>query len=124
MGRLSKLEIIKETVEYYSEDVKRRAIYNDACVYNTKDGRHCAVGRCMLSKHKKRGVKFEYNYGGSSALITSYSDEGLFSPKYRGHDIIFWGDLQALHDTHGYWDENGLTKFGRDFVKWLNNRHK
>lgn len=40
----TKLEIIEETVQYYSEDVTRRASDSSGvCEYYTFDGRMCAV---------------------------------------------------------------------------------
>lgn len=55
--QLTAVEIINETVAYYSEDTSRRGItytgFGDLkCVYITAGGQMCAVGRCLIEADK------------------------------------------------------------------------
>ena len=58
----TKLEIIEETVEYYTTERNSRAVDdNEDCVYNATDGSHCAVGRCFTDYYKSKGIDFAFN---------------------------------------------------------------
>ena len=120
-NKLTKLEILEETLAFYTADPKRRSMDADSnCAYNGADGKHCAVGRCLMTKYHKLGNKLQKNDWGVVALYENYqfgSIDPMLSPRYRGHEFDFWTDLQELHDTSYFWDENGITKSGE---KWFN----
>ena len=119
MGK-TKLEIIDEAVRYYSVGNRRAALEatdGGACEYKTDDGRMCAVGRCL--RHPAEG----YQYDGTIREI-HFADCGgdqtrfdaMFLPRYQGHSVEFWADLQLLHDTMDYWPSEGagITEAGYD----------
>lgn len=127
---MTKLEIIDETVKFYSEDINRRAIIrgntdgkpSHKCVYLTPDQRMCAFGRCMtIDSLKKAEEKGSLN----STIDGLLSDLGLANvddvlrAKYIGHSTSFWADVQILHDRDNHWDQNGLTKEGEKYVSNL-----
>lgn len=109
----TKIEIINETVEYYSADVSRRAVgdvkglNSESCHYY-KDGKMCAVGRCMIDpKHwSDSGAWVE------DLLLEREGGDDFLKEEYRGHDAKFWKDLQVFHDTFHHWNENGITPTG------------
>lgn len=114
-------EIIEETIEVYS-DPNNRALYykyggpEDAtCVYLATNGNRCAVGRC-ISKDKIKDLE---NVSRRISKLYQYSSEfqDALKPKYKGHSIQFWSNLQKLHDTHIYWSEDGITEKGIAFVE-------
>jgi hypothetical protein len=113
--RKTKLEIIDETVKFYSKNTERRAKKNGLCSYLNEDGNKCAVGRCA----KNPG---ELSNGPFNEVIEDLTDEEIFLPRYRGHDKEFWNDLQSLHDSDGYWDYNSLSKCGERRVGNLKNK--
>lgn len=124
MDTLSVVEIVDETVKFYSEDVDRRAVVGGACQYTTPDGRHCAVGRCLIDE------SFIGNKGGTgpSGGIDEHwpEDEDLneaLKPQYRGQSIYFWIDLQHLHDSEQLWDANGLNVGGQEVADKLIRDH-
>lgn len=137
MKKLTKIEIIDETVNYYSEDINRRSIKTitafdqtiNTCVYNGTNKTHCAVGRCLLDKYKKRGSKLPGNDLDMCVLTEiltgvefdyfDYNIDKILSPKYRGHDVNFWCSLQTLHDKEGNWSDSGLTERGKEYVNRL-----
>lgn len=105
--RKSKIEIINETAEYYSADVSRRA-YNDevhVCQYKTPDGKMCAVGRCLENP--------EEIINQNGGVVDIFSSGFELKAEYRGHDYIFWRDVQMLHDRPFNWDKKGLSESGK-----------
>jgi hypothetical protein len=133
--RKTAIEIIDETVAFYSEDVNRRAVvygkdaakargFSDekieiaepklaACMYHTNDGRQCAFGRCMVNPHKHS------NFFGPVRELVGYKDNAdhVLKEEYHGHSLEFWGQLQRLHDINDHWNEFGLTKHGEGFLE-------
>lgn len=137
MKTLSKLEIINETVSFYSADTKRRSVNGikttPNCQYISEDGRSCAVGRCLTSKVKDKVATSLYNNSDFQGLVVgmvncqwSEADLNLnkvLKPSYRGHNLRFWEDLQSLHDIDGYWNETGLTIEGNEELEKLNKKY-
>lgn len=111
---MTKLEIIDETVAYYSDPSKRA--YDDAvghCRYFF-DGKMCAVGRCLIDPHNRLD-----SVGGSQ-----FTEDDL-KPEYRGHNISeniwgidsFWACLQEFHDKEDHFDENGISDLGYLYIE-------
>lgn len=122
---LTKEEIIDETVEYYSVDPKRRRSFNgfgSVCMYTDEDMENgCAVGRCLTDKTRQEILDKDMN--DSSLMDIEYDLESIgFKNQYRGHSMKFWGGLQALHDSGMYWDDDGLSEAGKQYVIKLKNR--
>lgn len=115
----TKIEIIKETVEYYSADVSRRSIsYSGKCMYNGPEGKQCAFARCA------EAIDEEYEEWNANEVLENKGIETL-KPEYRHIiDVYFWNELQYLHDNCSNWDENGLTEDGKVFVKGLIHKYK
>ena len=128
--KMTKHEIINETIEFYSADISRRStnpVSNLGCAYNFENGNHCAVGRVLLPKYQKQGTKLLGNTAVISTLILEQkvkSVDELLLPKYRGHDVRFWRKLQCLHDRGFYWQDGGLTDQGLDYANELLETYK
>lgn len=117
----TKLEIIEETVAYYSEDVRRRAAKggSDCQYYDNETGAMCAVGRCMTNPKEYAGVVIN-----AEDLIAE--NPQVLKAEYQGHEAEFWEDIQHLHDSHWYWSDEGITERGLRRVeqtkeRWANN---
>lgn len=108
---LSKLDILLETVDFYSADTSRRSYKNGYCTYNGDNGTHCAFGRCMLPKYQEQGSNLKYN--GTNVLEFLRENkkklDSVLQEKYRGHDVNFWSLIQRLHDSKENWDDSGIT---------------
>lgn len=109
------LEILDETIAYYSADVTRRAYDTEQqrCRYFIPEGgQMCAVGRCL--EHPEELAKSD---------VGAWAIEGLnlrLKPEYRELSIGFWCRLQSLHDTSIFWQLGiGLTERGKEEVKTL-----
>lgn len=122
MKQLTKVQIINQTVKFYSADPSRRSVDKlGVCSFNGHNGKeetHCAVGRCLLNKYKRQGVTMPANDSTADGLASVYGYESLdelLLKKYRGHSLDFWSDLQLLHDKKEYWNSKGLTTKGKKF---------
>ena len=123
--QITPVELIQETVAYYSADpVGRRAILSinevpekaPLCQYQTLDNRKCAVGRCMLDNDNL------YMLSGSiddAYWRDEYGDrkenakwQTLIKPEYEDIPNDLWVQLQQFHDTNDNWDEEGLSERG------------
>lgn len=112
----TKLEIIDETVDFYSEDVNRRAVRDGGnCEYLTDDGKMCAVGRCFT---KEGLLRYKDELGGFNKYMMHHLKE-----EYRIEDDQFWSDLQYLHDMNRHWDENGLNENGKEYLCRIKRDH-
>lgn len=109
--RLSKLEILLETVDFYSKDTSRRSYSHGTCAYNGKNGTHCAFGRCLLPKYQEQGDNLANNTTGILEFVrgTKKKVDEVLQEKYRGHDSFFWRNIQRLHDETENWDASGIT---------------
>ena len=121
----TKIEIIQETVNYYSTDPSRRAteIRNDrlSCVYQTKDGRNCALGRYLINPLDE-GLR---NYAANSLFFEDNPESFyILKPEARIEDRYFWIDVQDLHDESKYWTETGLSEDGKLYVTRLLEKYK
>ena len=101
---MTKLEIINETVAYY--ETHPRAIKCDSddthssCWYRNDKGEMCAIGRIMtgaaLDKYAEDGNSI------STGFFNKSIDE-ILKPQYAGHQLLFWKQLQNLHDVETNW---------------------
>lgn len=117
--------LLNSTLTFYGKDVTRRAVERSTCSYFTDDGRKCAVGRCLL--YPERFKDFQGSISGLvKSQIRPFLDpfqvrlDRLMKPNYKGFDIHFWDLLQQLHDTNNYWQSNGLSEEGGEFVREIN----
>lgn len=132
---MTKIEIIEETIKFYSEDPSRRAVDADRkCKYLTYDGRKCAYGRCMTEEAVQDAAKVQasikkllHDRYDAYNIYREPSDSYIFDEplqeKYHGHNIGFWEDIQNLHDEMAYWDSIGLSGDGEIQVRKLKERY-
>jgi hypothetical protein len=109
----TKIEIIDETVAYYSEDVSRRSISKGEYRYFGDNGKKCAYARCW----KDNAIGFRENTTARSENMPEPDD--LVRDEYKGYNRDFWQDIQSIHDANRYWDEKGMTEIGRAKVENL-----
>ena len=75
--------------------------------------------------YQKQGSKLKGNRTDLNSFLDEHDSEinHMLQPKYRGHAMSFWMDLQALHDTHAYWSDNGITELGKKEVEELTQKY-
>lgn len=113
------VEVLKDTVQFYSKDPSRRARTLNGCEYFTSDGKMCAVGRYIKDA---KGLQQLINKDAEQIKLQSFSSvshlpgaelkEGLEEIPF-----YFWSTLQGIHDSCKNWDEQGLTAEGADRVR-------
>lgn len=117
----TKLEIVEETAAAYSNPSNRalREETVDAPVYayKTEDGRMCAVGRCMLEPEKFIGSVMNFHLKEGKWSINF--DDSFLKEEYRGHNLVFWRDLQAFHDAPEYFDSDKISPQGESYLNKL-----
>lgn len=119
----TKIEIIKETIEFYGSDPSRRALDSGLCQYKAKNGNKCAFGRCM-----KDEFAFAYckDSKGASMMLFSYGinilKEEYQIPREQAWD--FWDDIQEFHDTSSNFEIHNLSKLGNIRAKFLIEKYK
>ena len=97
--QLTYLDVIEETIEYYSKDVNRRSQEPDGirCLYNSPDGRQCAFARC--AEH----ISFKFETGRAAILIKR---EGIqLKDKYSvkgSPSLILNEGRQIIYGNVGY----------------------
>ena len=114
-------DLLKDTVDYYSEDPSgRRCLTDDGdCMY-TWGNTHCAVGRFLKKEYQDE--TWESNNKSVEQLAdkaddSDYSIDQFLVEKTHGLDADFWIDLQEMHDIMSYWEEwdmfvDGKRKYG------------
>lgn len=115
-------QIIIETVEYiekngrgvytYFDEVNKEQVQRCAYFY---EGKMCAVGRCMINPQNWGTEDINPIFIG---YFDEYFDEEL-KEEYRGHSLVFWCDLQSLHDKDTHWDNNKITQVGLEWIHTL-----
>lgn len=113
---MTQLEIIDETVAFYSADPGRRGMKDNLCAYQVIENgveKKCGVGRCMTDEAIKE-------FGNSRDTVDEIFDlENMLAPQYQGHDNDFWKEIQVFHDSPPNWNETGLTPIGKRQVELL-----
>lgn len=112
------INLLNDTVKYYSEDVTRRNILGDTCYYHplNENTKGCAIGRLIPKTIAKKWDKFEVT-GISWILSTQKRPK-----KIELYPVYFLKDLQDLHDGNFNWDSTGLSEEGFFLVSLIKNR--
>lgn len=111
------IEIIDETIEFYNKNP--RSTSSLGCLYyNLKTKTKCAFSRCcteegikVLKLHEFRG-------------LGHFDIESIIKEEYKKHELMFWVNLQKLHDIDKNWNDNELTEEGKIFVEKFKERFK
>jgi hypothetical protein len=128
----SKLQIIEETVQVYSNPANRAVkLRSGACYYHSlKNDKRCAVGRCFQPDVKIRHTytdtpECEYEQCYFAELVDEIANlEELLKPEYRGHELAFWMDLQKFHDDASNFTDCGLSIRGELFIQTLKEKYE
>jgi len=115
-------KIVADTIKFYGKDpANRRSLIGGNCVYNSKNGTHCAIGRKLKNIHKEKGVSLPCNDDDVDSLAhaNGFGDiDEMLVDSARGLSLDFWNDLQNIHDHGTYWDDinGGLSESGKKEV--------
>lgn len=117
---MTKQQIILDTLNYYAKDPEGRRATNNltACYYTTEDGRHCAFGRWMKDKYREDSTGRNRTIDALLNFLDVDNVDDILVKEVQGHSEDFWINLQRLHDTDSFWNQNGITAPG---LKHVNN---
>jgi len=107
-------ELLQSTVNYYT--LNNRAVSGDTCAYMTEKGNRCAIG---IECNKKLARELE-SMDDSADYGSSVKNDDMFSmlPKrLKKMGQQFLSSIQNLHDLSSHWDEEGISKEGKDRIK-------
>lgn len=117
---MTRKEFLKDTLDYYSADPSRRCKIGN-CAYSSKTIKHpnsegCAIGRHLSISLAKKLDKEDLTV--ESPEIFKRLPKKL---KLLGQDFL--RDVQVLHDYDGYWEEESISKIGKQKVLYIINRY-
>lgn len=126
---MTELELLEDTIKYYSENTERRCSSDDGCYYSPitigkEDvSKGCAIGR-HLDKDFALEIDKDYDELNIKSLMKSkfIGNEDKFPDWMIKMKLDFLVSLQDLHDNNLYWDEKGLTQEGFEYVKEIKNK--
>lgn len=99
-------ELLLNTVRHFNSE--NRAQNLNGCVYRTKDGKGCAIGReisnALAHKFDKRK--------GENVYVTSDYVFNFLPKRLQKMGKKFLAHIQDLHDLSSYWDKEGLSTIG------------
>ena len=129
--------ILKDTIDYYSEDPdNRRSISADGdCMY-TWGNNHCAIGRYMKPEYQRED--WSSNNESVNELcedsVDGWNIDWCLREDVQGLDADFWSSLQGFHDSQSCWvteeccehvidDESiGLSRIGKDNYRTIERK--
>lgn len=115
-------KLLDETVAFYNSsnrgvDGTKEGLLYGRCQYRTKEGKCCAIGRIMLKEALEEVSKMKNYPVGWLMTVTDRSASEMFIEPYdkllNEQYIGFLDKLQKLHDNDTFWNENGLTEYGK-----------
>lgn len=113
-----RLDLLNETVSYYSEDINKRAIKDNFCYYYQADtGHKCAIGR-HINYQDYLNNKLDEGF-----TVKEYYIFALLPEHIRRLNEDFLYEVQRLHDGEDYWDVNGLSDKGKYKVLCITNSY-
>lgn len=111
-----KLELLKETMEAYTVNT-RSTVPDLGCVYESDDGRRCAMGRIMtpeaIALLKASDMNSSASIGRVLNLFRGKDIRPLqekWMPLVEHHDFL--DAMQSLHDRVECWNKDGLSSIG------------
>lgn len=123
---MTKIEIIDDTVAYYSADVSRRSISDERsskCLYKGPKEKECAFQRVVENDLSKYDQDSNFGFGSTCVTVMKNEPELKFKEGYEGHNAGFWIEIQDLHDRFEYWNNEGLTEKGKEYVESLKHKY-
>lgn len=122
---MTELELLEDTVKYYSEDIRRRCKRTN-CTYSPitvgKEGisEGCAIGRHLDKDFALEIDNLDLSCSGIMAVLEE-TDKSRFPEWMLKMKPNFLEHLQDLHDRDFYWNEKGLSEEGINCVNMIKN---
>jgi len=127
LSKKQALQLVQDTVDFYSADLSRRAVEGHRCVYLT-EGRGCAVGRLIYKQDLKH--LGECNQGTTVMTLVRQRPKmrlrGFKVPlgKLCETEIGLLMKLQSFHDTLTNWEQPALKNMHLEINAWVRGNFK
>lgn len=109
-------QFLEDFVDTYVADPSKLAITETGvCQYLMDDGRKCAIGRHILPG------TYNMEYENQSAYCLVMNNPSMFPDWMCKLNKSFINSVQSLHDGTLFWDNNGLTSSGVNYLNRLRN---
>ena len=132
---MTELELLEDTIKYYSENPERRCVNTVSCYYSPITANKesisegCAIGRHLDKDFALQIDKDDADFDGDSGIITVLSvmlekeeNKSKFPDWMLKMNPSFLSEIQGLHDAKSHWDKNGLTQEGLEYIKEIKNK--
>lgn len=133
-----RLDVLEDTVKYYSENpLERRCsgikvgingIEGHRCYYAPESLRKqhysngCAVGRLLP---RETALRIDVFYPDGRGILEVFDEEEIQLPLViHALGFGFLGDLQVLHDRNCHWNDGGLLEEGEEFIETMRQKIK
>ena len=121
-------ELLKDTINHFNSD--NRCYGKDGCQY-APTGAHtqgCAIGRFLSTEAQELYDKNRDDHSDISlvAIDEIFRNKELkpLAPEWmQKMDTRFLCAVQGLHDTDGYWNQQGVNENGWDYVDRICSLH-
>ena len=116
-------KFLKDTIDYYSENVKRRCVTSSICAYSpytiSKEdiSEGCAIGRHLKPELKEKFDKL------SNSSVKNLEIYNKLPTRLKSLTLDFLVSCQDLHDDCRYWNNKGLSKSGKEIVENICKRY-
>lgn len=120
-------QIIDKVIGFYTKKHNPRAKKGEDeyfyVIYKNGKKTHDPVGQCMYKKY--RTVKYNWEQQSIEKIrdISGGSLDNILLKSYHGQPLIFWKDLQYVHDIDDFWDLNSetpkLSHLGEERINFL-----
>ena len=134
---MTELELLEDTIKYYSENPKRRCVNGTSCFYSPITANKesisegCAIGRHLDKDFALQIDKLDSNdtFNGDSGInrvlfvmLKEEENKSKFPDWMLKMSPYFLVEIQKLHYRNFYWDKNGLNQEGLEYVKEIKNK--
>lgn len=105
MKRLTQEEIVDHVINHFKTNPRGLADNGVGCTYINDQGHRCAHSICVKDEIVEENKNGDTRYATAGGIINVYGDEA-HKPEFQGHSLLFWYDIQALHDEKRHWEKN------------------
>jgi hypothetical protein len=114
-----RMAFLKSTIKHYNAN-NLCFNTNGGCQYSkTEDSKGCAIGRWLPARLASQLDSREDNTDVSNWDVFKSLPDWMISLR-----ADFLASIQSLHDGPFNWDENGLSKIGKDAVELIVKRYE
>ena len=117
----TQLELLNETVEYYSANPERRCVTQSACYYSSeKAGKPGLSEGCAIGRKLDPQTRLIFDSQGIGGIGRVFKRTDLFEMLPESIKIMeerFLVMLQSLHDNDQFWTKTSISEKGTDEVE-------